>query len=107
MNTRRFGEWMAVVALAMVLGFGWAALRVTGWNHASNYLHNGVWRAHRDAEMQRDPLTIAQLAMYALFVLKSEEVVYFLADTDEAGEPLRAECSYELSGRAIDARYWS
>lgn len=97
----------AVLGTATLVGSLLAWARIRAWDTPAHQLDNGPWRAHADTERASDPLTIAQLAVYLLFALKQSEVVYFVTHADAAGAPLRAECTYTVSGKDMDARYWS
>jgi len=55
-----------------------------------------------------DALTRAVVSRTGIWALPPSEVVYFVADEDEAGQPLRQNCVYELVGNVDPpARWWS
>lgn len=54
-----------------------------------------------------DPYTRAHLARSGRLPLTSTSARYFLAKTDSAGRPLRADCEYTLSGASLDAQWWT
>lgn len=39
--------------------------------------------------------------------LSRSEAIYFIANTDNEGRPLRSQCTYRITGTAIPARWWS
>lgn len=95
--------WWAT-AVAVGLGSAWAALRSVP-NDADAA---GPWRANALAgSPQADLYTRARVALGALLALNREETMYYVARTDSAGRPLRADCSYRVSGPTPKARWWS
>jgi hypothetical protein len=54
-----------------------------------------------------DPYTRARVARHGLLALAKSEAVYLTRTTDEAGQPLREDCTYRLSGGAMPAGWWS
>jgi len=106
----RWLRWPRVLlpyTLAVVVGLGsaaWALKRVAGFGGEPA----GPWRAStlagaRDA----DAYTRARVAIGGLLALARSETMYFVAATDSAGRPLRAHCTYRVSGRPPPARWWS
>lgn len=91
-------------AVALGLGSAWAVLR-----SVSNYgAAAGPWRASTLAgSPQADLYTRARVALGGLLALNREETMYYVASTDSAGQPLRARCSYRVSGLPPKARWWS
>ena len=49
----------------------------------------------------------ARVAIGGPLGLSSKEAVYFVSVTDNEGNPLRSNCTYRVSGRPIDTRWWS
>ncbi|MEL7540650.1 MAG: DUF1214 domain-containing protein, partial [Pseudomonadota bacterium] len=49
----------------------------------------------------------ARVAIGGPLGLSSKEAVYFVATQDDAGEPLRSQCTYRVTGQPIDTRWWS
>jgi len=95
--------WWAT-AVALGLGSAWAVLR-----SVSNYgAAAGPWRASTLAgSPEADLYTRARVALGGLLALNREETMYYVASTDSAGQPLRARCSYRVSGVPPKARWWS
>ena len=73
-----------------------------------NSVHNGPWRSSATTgSAQANPWERAAVAVAGLYALSREEALYFTAFTDSAGEPLRGECRYWLTGPTPPARWWS
>jgi hypothetical protein len=51
--------------------------------------------------------TRAYVALTGLLALNRSETIYFEAHRDDDGNKLQAECSYDVSGGPIQARWWS
>lgn len=49
----------------------------------------------------------ARVAINGPLGLSAKEAVYFVALQDSAGDPLRSQCTYRVSGQEIDTRWWS
>ncbi|MEM7663927.1 MAG: DUF1214 domain-containing protein [Pseudomonadota bacterium] len=49
----------------------------------------------------------ARVAIGGPLGLSSKEAVYFVATQDDAGAPLRSQCTYRVRGQPIDTRWWS
>ncbi len=49
----------------------------------------------------------ARVALGGPLGLSSNEVIYFIAITDDQGDRLNSSCSYIVSGNPIDSRWWS
>lgn len=54
-----------------------------------------------------DPYTRAIVARNGLLALNRSETIYFHRYEDERGRTLSADCTYELSGGTLPARWWS
>lgn len=98
------------IALAVVLGAivgAGGAVVATGKSFGGG-VHNGPWTtALNYGTAGTDALTRAQVARRGILALPSTETVYWNAATDSDGKPLNGSCSYAMSGRAMDARWWS
>ncbi|MEL6694119.1 MAG: DUF1214 domain-containing protein [Pseudomonadota bacterium] len=49
----------------------------------------------------------ARVAIGGPLGLSAKEAVYFVTQTDDDGAPLRSQCTYRVTGPAIDTRWWS
>jgi hypothetical protein len=103
---RRIGVGLAMVLVAAALGFGsaWWAIRHTGVGAVAN----GAWQTDLTiGSPAAGPYTRARVALFGLFALNRSETIYFSANHDDDGQPLRGACRYLLSGTAPAARWWS
>jgi hypothetical protein len=104
---RRVFAWSVAALLGVVLGVAsaWAALE---FGRASFVTRYGGWTHSRAAgSSAADPYTRAVIAREGLLALSAREALYFNLSQDEQGRPLSEACVYELSGRALAARWWS
>ncbi|MBU3671815.1 MAG: DUF1214 domain-containing protein [Sinobacteraceae bacterium] len=96
----------ALYVLALVVGVGSAWLWLTRVGPSG--VDAGVWRVNLLAgSPNADAYTRARVAIGALLALDRRETLYYIARTDQRGEPLRAQCRYRLTGTAPAARWWS
>ena len=97
---------LAVVAgLAAGAGGAWAVVH-KGLNDGR--LINGPWStALNYGTKDTDSLTRASVALRAILALPSTETVYWNAATDSDGIPLDGSCTYAMTGKPLDARWWS
>lgn len=98
---------LATVIVALVLGIG-SALRSVRAGVEAQSVANGAWRtsAHVGAA-SADPSLRAVVALTGLLALNQSETIYYTAMTDDAGAPLRSECTYRVEGTDPAARWWS
>ena len=93
------------VGLAGGAGLAWHATGAA-FNHGS--VTNGVWStALNYGVASADSLTRAAVARRGLLALPKTEPVYWAASTDSTGQPLDGSCTYAMTGRALDSRWWS
>lgn len=97
---------IAVTAgLAVGAGGAWHSIRA-GFNDGR--LTNGVWStALNYGTSSTDSVTRASVALRGILALPSTETVYWNASTDSDGKPFDGSCTYAMTGRALDARWWS
>ena len=103
----RFGVAAAVVLAGIALGLGsaWLALREP-WSAPA--VGAGPWRTSLVAgSADADMHTRARVAIGGLLALSRAETLYFVAERDDAGAPLRSRCSYRVEGQPPPARWWS
>jgi hypothetical protein len=104
---RRILAWGAAALIGLALGAAsaWGALE---FGRASFVERYGAW-THSSAagSSAADPYTRAVIAREGLLALSASEALYFNLSEDEDGRALDEGCVYELSGRALDARWWS
>ncbi|WP_102957757.1 DUF1214 domain-containing protein [Mangrovicella endophytica] len=97
------------LALALALGLGgWSAQWALDKTSELGTEAVGPWLADPQAgSPDADPYTRAQLAHLGNLTLGSGEGIVFRAVTDQAGAPLRRECSYAVAGQTPPARVWT
>ncbi len=107
LRTRTYLQLGATTLAAAVVGV--LLLKpVLGLLMERNSIHNGPWRTSADTgSAAADPWTRAAVAIAGLYALSREEAVYYTAFTDSAGDTLRGECRYRISGTPPPARWWS
>jgi hypothetical protein len=109
---RRVLAYLAAMVAGCALGLG-SALALSGlWPGASTLAFGDVdvggWRSDfAIGSKAADPYTRARVARHGLLALAKSEAVYFTRAVDDAGEPLREDCTYRLSGGAMPAGWWS
>ena len=94
-----------VGGLAVGLGAAWG---ITGGGLSGGAIVNGPWTTSLGfGTKATDPVTRAAVARAGLLALPAKETVYWSAKADAAGAALDGNCRYSLSGKALDARWWS
>ena len=105
-STRRVVGWIATVTAGALLGVGSAWLWLTRTDPAGTRI--GPWLVNLEAGSTDASLyTRARIALKALLALDRRETLYYIAQQDDAGRPLRSHCRYLLSGSIPSARWWS
>jgi hypothetical protein len=68
----------------------------------------GVWRHYPDyGSHTASPYVRAQTQIEGPLALQRREAIYFIADRDDRGDPLRPGRNYRIEGGDLDARWWS
>lgn len=94
-----------VGGLTVGLGAAWA---LTNGGLSNGAIANGPWTTSLGfGTKTTDPVTRALVARAGLLALPAKETVYWSATADAAGAPLDGACRYRLSGKPLDARWWS
>lgn len=109
---RRALAYLLAAATGLVLGLASAPAMAGLWPNAHTLAFGDVdvdgWRSDfAIGSKAADPYTRARVARHGLLALAKTEAVYFTRATDDAGAPLREDCSYRLSGGAMPAGWWS
>jgi hypothetical protein len=69
---------------------------------------DGPWRTSLYAgSSEGSPYLRAQIAVHGLLALGREETIYYTAADDSDGKTLNGNCSYQIEGRDLPARWWS
>jgi hypothetical protein len=93
---------------SLVLGIGSALWLLKFPPADKSLIVNGPWRTSLAVGSPRAGMYLrAWVALNGLFALNKTETIYFSADTDEHGQPLRSGCDYRVEGGDIAARWWS
>lgn len=104
---RKLGWTLAAVALAGVLGWGSALLRLR-WFVGLGDIEIGPWQTStKTGSAQADALLRAAIAVNAILAMNREQAIYFVARTDSAGHRLDGRCRYRVTGSDPDSRWWS
>ncbi len=91
-------------AAAIGVGSAWVVLtQAAGMGRAAGPWHVSLLAGSADA----DAHTRARVALGGLLALNREETMYYLAQVDSQGRPLRSRCTYRVSGVPPAARWWS
>jgi len=93
-------------AVAVGLGSAWWILKKAPWMNST--VEVGAWKTNLLAGSQdADIYTRAAVAVNALLALDRSETMYFIANKDDSGAPLRSRCTYRVQGVVPKARWWS
>jgi len=96
---------IALGGIALGIGSAWWVLK-SPWSAPS--VQSGAWQTSTVAgSANADMYTRSRIAVGALLALSREETLYYVADRDDAGQPLRSACSYRIEGTPPPARWWS
>ncbi len=95
----------SVAGLVAGAGIAWA---LAGQGMGRRELVNGSWSTSLSfGTKSTDIFTRASVARRGLLALPSSETVYWQASTDSEGRALDGNCTYAMTGSALDARWWS
>lgn len=98
-------QWAVVVLAGALLGLGSAFFAITS---GRGELRSGVWVTSLTyGSAEADVYTRARVALFGLLALSREQAVYYTAARDSSGERLSGDCTYVVTGRDLDARWWS
>lgn len=105
-------RYLVGVVAGSLLGLGsalWlAGLWPDGRSLAFGNVDVGGWRSDfAIGSRAANPYVRARVARHGLLALAKSEAVYFTRARDDAGAPLREDCTYRLSGGPMPAGWWS
>jgi hypothetical protein len=100
-----------LVAVALTIAFG-GGIQLTRYaiSRSSGFsaVVLGAWQAYPKAQTaEADPYARNHRAKAAGLLLGSAEGLIFYADNDDAGGALTAGCTYRVSGKVPQARFWT
>lgn len=94
--------------LGIFLGALWANRAINSVEkNDSLVLRNGTWRYFASMDLAESDLQRAFIGRIGLFALNDSEAIYFIANEDDDGQPLRSTDQYIIEGSSYDADYWS
>lgn len=94
-----------IVGVGLGLGLLWL---VTARGLTGGDIANGPWQTALNYGVKStDPLTRASVARSGLLALPASETVYWQSVSDSNGAELDGQCRYRMTGKALDARWWS
>ena len=106
MFMRRALRYSGIVLAGLLLGAVWAWWAIT--QSVTPSLHNGAWRVNPLVGSAEAGLySRAQAVAAGPLALNQSEALYFVATTDDQGQPLLCNRQYQLQGGTLDARWWS
>lgn len=104
------GKSRWVTAATVIVGL------LVGVASAVVYMRQGIGRGEsysgwmgsaETGSADADPWTRARVAVAGILALNKSQAIYFSRGTDEAGERLREDCRYQVSGGPLPGRWWS
>jgi hypothetical protein len=99
---------LGLVLLAVILGSGIGIYNIKSGKSDSQRIIGNWQTVDKDKDLNTaDLLTIAQVAVYGPYALTKKEVIYLSTSTDSEGNPLDPKSDYVISGKKLDAKYWS
>lgn len=96
-----------LILAGLLAGSGVAYYRIHHWTGKDATIQNGCWKGNNLAEVGKNQLLTARIAVATLYALNPSEVIYLVAQEDSKGEELSSENDYVIKGIPLDARYWS
>jgi hypothetical protein len=97
--------WAATISVGLIVGLfsgWWAITRGLGGENYAGW-HGSSVTGSADA----GPWLRARVAISGLLALNKSQAIYFTRKTDDAGDPLREECSYRVTGGPLPGQWWS
>jgi len=105
---KKTGLAVALIILAIVLGSAVGVYNIKSGKSDSQRIIGNWQTVDKDKDLNSaDLLTIAQVAVYGPYALTKKEVIYLSTNTDSEGNALDPKADYVISGKKLDAKYWS
>jgi hypothetical protein len=99
---------LGLILLAIVLGSGIGIYNISSGKSDSQRTIGNWKTVDKDKDLNTaDLLTIAQVAVYGPYALTKKEVIYLSTSTDSEGNELDPKADYVITGKKLDAKYWS
>jgi hypothetical protein len=105
---KKIGLGVALVILAIILGSAVGVYNIKSGKSNSQRIIGNWQTVDKDKDLNTaDLLTIAQVAVYGPYALTKKEVIYLSTSTDSEGNELDPKSDYVISGKKLNAKYWS
>jgi hypothetical protein len=105
---KTIGLAVALIILSIVLGSAVGVYNIKSGKSNSQRIIGNWQTVDKDKDLNTaDLLTIAQVAVYGPYALTKKEVIYVSTSTDSEGNALDPKADYIISGKKLNAKYWS
>jgi len=105
---KKIGLAVALIILSIVLGSAVGVYNIKSGKSDSQRIIGNWQTVDKDKDLNTaDLLTIAQVAVYGPYALTKKEVIYVSTSTDSEGNALDPKADYIISGKKLNAKYWS
>lgn len=100
---------LILLLMSLIMGVGIGVVRIASIRTDGVLKKYGSWQGTTDLPLNKDNLVTAQITIFALFALPSQEAVYLFAADDDLGQRLNGSNNYTVTGNIHDikAEYWS
>ena len=106
-DTLRALKIFSILAVGIALGLVATCATVIRSNKSGG-VSNGPWRTSLYAGSSEGSSYLrAYIAVHGLLALGRKETIYYTAAGDSEGHALDGNCSYQVEGRDLPARWWS
>jgi hypothetical protein len=105
---KKIGLGVALIILSIIFGSAVGVYNIKSGKSSSQRVIGNWSTVDKDKDLSTaDLLTIAQVAVYGPYALTKKEVIYLSTSTDSEGNALDPKSEYVISGKKLDAKYWS
>ena len=99
--------WKLVLSMLAAFLLAGRSVRVA-MRREPGVVRNGPWEIHLgNSKSKVNMYARAYFSKNAPFALAAPEAIYFYAETDSLGNPLRADKTYRIEGRDQEAQWWN